>query len=89
MKNNFDLIRLCAALQVAVFHTAVYMDVGSVWVHYLGYFPGVPIFFFISGFLIYQSYNNIRANKLKTFFTNRVLRLYPALCLRQRLPDRR
>lgn len=80
-KNNFDLIRLCAALQVTVFHTAVYMDVGSVWVHYLGYFPGVPIFFFISGFLIYQSYNNIRANKLKTFFTNRVLRLYPALCI--------
>lgn len=78
-KNNFDLIRLFAAAQVAFSHAAVYMDVDSIWVYYLSYFPGVPIFFFISGFLIFQSYNNIQKNKLRTFFTNRILRLYPAL----------
>lgn len=79
-KNNFDLIRLFAALQVAVSHAADWMHVPVEWLGPLGYFPGVPIFFFISGYLIYQSYANIHtADRLKVFFTNRILRLYPAL----------
>ncbi len=47
----------------------------------LSFFPGVPIFFFISGFLIFQSWENIQSSKVKIFFTNRFLRLYPALYL--------
>ncbi len=79
-KNNFDLIRLFAALQVAISHTAGWMEVPANWLELLGYFPGVPIFFFISGYLIYQSYANIHtADRLKVFLTNRILRLYPAL----------
>ncbi len=79
-KNNFDLIRLCAALQVAIAHTAGWMQIPAHWLELLGYFPGVPVFFFISGYLIYQSYANIHtADRLKVFLTNRVLRLYPAL----------
>ena len=79
-KNNFDLIRLLAALQVAIVHSADWMGVRFPGLDALAYFPGVPIFFFISGYLIYQSYTNIQtSNRLQVFFTNRVLRLFPAL----------
>lgn len=78
--NNFDIIRLFAALQVAITHTASHLSTElPVTFQILGYFPGVPIFFFISGYLIYQSYSNIQEEKIKVFFTNRFLRLYPAL----------
>jgi peptidoglycan/LPS O-acetylase OafA/YrhL len=43
----------------------------------LGYFPGVPIFFVISGFLITMSYD--RNKNIKKYFRNRFLRIYPAL----------
>ena len=79
--NNFDLIRLFCALQVATTHTAsnFFLDspIFNQLLIFLGYFPGVPIFFFISGYLIYQSYENIK--NIKLFFKNRVLRIYPAL----------
>lgn len=79
-KNNFDLIRLFAAAQVAIGHCADWMQVPVPFLNILGYFPGVPIFFFISGYLIYQSYANISTpSRLKIFSTNRILRLFPAL----------
>jgi peptidoglycan/LPS O-acetylase OafA/YrhL len=78
-QNNFDIIRLLAAFQVALIHTTTYLDYRAGWLFVLKYFPGVPIFFFISGFLIYQSYCNIEINRLRVFFTNRFLRLFPAL----------
>jgi peptidoglycan/LPS O-acetylase OafA/YrhL len=78
-RNNLDLIRLCAAIQVAVTHLSHHLHLDFAVVRYLDYFPGVPIFFFISGYLIYQSYENIRHDRLRTFFTNRFLRIYPAL----------
>lgn len=78
--NNFDIIRLFAALEVAISHTASHLNIELPAIfQILGYFPGVPIFFFISGYLIYQSYSNIQEAKIKVFFTNRFLRLYPAL----------
>jgi peptidoglycan/LPS O-acetylase OafA/YrhL len=78
--NNFDIIRLFAALEVAISHTASHLNIELPAIfHILGYFPGVPIFFFISGYLIYQSYSNIQEAKIKVFFINRFLRLYPAL----------
>lgn len=79
--NNFDLIRLFAATQVAVSHTAQHLKVEFDWLRIFSYFPGVPIFFFISGYLIYESYSSIPNDKLKVFVTNRFLRLYPALYL--------
>jgi peptidoglycan/LPS O-acetylase OafA/YrhL len=42
------------------------------------HFPGVPVFFTISGFLIYQSLERNSSN-LKKYFRNRLLRIYPAL----------
>ena len=82
LKNNFDLIRLFAAFQVALVHVFHIMEIETAWLgsfilHLFYLFPGVPIFFFISGFLISRSYENNSC--LKEFFINRVLRLYPGL----------
>jgi len=78
--NNFDLLRLCAALQVAILHVARELSpqYGSApWVGVLEVFSGVPIFFFISGFLISRSYE--RSKSLTDYALNRTLRIFPAL----------
>ena len=79
--NNFDLIRLFAASQVAITHTSFHFGITGWIIDLLELFPGVPVFFFISGYLIYGSYEN-QKNKdrpLLQFYKNRFLRLYPAL----------
>jgi peptidoglycan/LPS O-acetylase OafA/YrhL len=43
----------------------------------LSWFPGVPIFFVVSGFLIGMSFN--RNPDIKTYSRNRFLRIYPGL----------
>src|SRR5476651_2285655 len=40
-------------------------------------FPGVPIFFVISGFLISKSYE--RSSSIRDYYRNRCLRIFPAL----------
>lgn len=75
--NNFDLIRLLAATQVMLKHALVHLGLDGPWTELLGLFPGVPIFFFISGFLIFQSFRN--STSLNQFALNRVLRIYPGL----------
>lgn len=80
--NNFDLIRLLAALQVLIWHGCKHFE-GMFDAFYpllviLYALPGVPIFFTISGFLIYHSLQNSTGN-LRKYFTNRFLRIYPAL----------
>ncbi len=80
--NNFDLIRLIAALQVAVHHTMRYLEVDgtdSMLYAFTSYFPGVPVFFFVSGFLITKSYES--NSVIKEYAQNRLLRIYPALLL--------
>ena len=77
LNNNFNLIRLFAALQVTVTHSASYLDINLQFLQFLNLFPGVPIFFFISGYLIIKSFRN--NYKLKNFFYNRILRIYPGL----------
>jgi len=79
-KNNFDIIRLVAALQVAILHLKRHMGVETQyeWVfEILGYFPGVPIFFTVSGFLIAASWT--RCPDIKKYSLNRFLRIYPGL----------
>ncbi len=78
--NNFDLIRLGAALQVAIGHTAAHFGlwgplgfVGKA----IAVFPGVPIFFVVSGLLISRSFE--QTPRLADYFRNRCLRIYPAL----------
>ena len=79
-KNNFDLIRLIAAAEVAVRHTMVHVAPKQ-FVYPLevlfALVPGVPIFFFLSGFLISRSWE--RSPSASEYFRNRALRLFPAL----------
>ena len=76
--NNFDLLRLGAALQVALEHAAFHLEVQEGWWGRVSLLmPGVPIFFFISGFLISRSYES--NSRLDEYFRNRGLRIYPAL----------
>ena len=76
--NNFDLLRLFAASQVVLFHASSHLEHSY---SFLSLFPGVPIFFFLSGFLIYGSYESSSENKnpILNFYFKRVLRLYPGL----------
>lgn len=76
-KNNFDIIRLFAALQVVLFHGISHLKLDAGFLNLLGIFPGVPIFFVISGFLISASYQ--RSQSLLSYYKNRVLRIYPGL----------
>lgn len=79
--NNFNLIRLMAAMQVLLVHSMNHFGMQSILVDIFKATPGVPIFFFISGYLIGASY--IRKHHLGAmpFFTNRFLRVYPGLLI--------
>lgn len=80
-ENNFDLIRLFAAFQVLVGHGITHLAINEKFIitNAFHYFPGVLMFFTISGFLIFSSFD--RNNNLKKYFYNRFLRLFPALWL--------
>ncbi|MGZ4091359.1 MAG: acyltransferase family protein [Bacteroidia bacterium] len=77
--NNFDLLRLLAATQVIIDHYFQHLDIKlshfSKEILYL--FPGVPVFFIISGYLISASYE--RNENLSVYLRNRALRILPGL----------
>lgn len=79
--NNFDLIRLIAAFQVMYVHCINYMQIigpaHTIYIKFIKYFHGVPIFFTVSGFLIFWAFD--RNKNLKKYSLNRFLRLFPAL----------
>jgi peptidoglycan/LPS O-acetylase OafA/YrhL len=75
--NNFNLIRLFAALQVVFGHLDFAFYGPGIYDRYLSLFAGVPVFFTLSGFLIYWSFDN--NPNLRNYFINRFLRIYPAL----------
>jgi peptidoglycan/LPS O-acetylase OafA/YrhL len=78
--NNFDLIRLVAAAQVVVVHLLHHQGLtqyDSLAALLTRFFPGVPVFFFVSGFLISQSFD--KNPSIVDFTLNRCLRIYPAL----------
>ncbi len=79
--NNFDLLRLFAALSVVFFHTIhrLNIDMNYFILSFFKFIPGVPIFFFISGFLISLSYS--KSTSIKSYIKKRALRIYPALYL--------
>ena len=79
--NNFDLIRLVAAFQVLLTHVVVHLKVDSLdWIPaMLAPFPGVPAFFFVSGFLITAAWE--RRSDVGVFYANRFYRIFPGLWL--------
>ena len=99
--NNFDLLRVFAATQVALYHASHYFEIDGAAIEALGplaaplrsigfdsvggvlgmlhRLPGVPLFFFVSGFLIGRSYES--NPRLGEYGRNRLFRIYPALWL--------
>ncbi len=78
--NCFNLIRLLAALQVFFGHAVRHLKLSAHPIFDFGFslFAGVPIFFFLSGFLIWHS---LERCDVKLFFKKRALRLFPELWL--------
>lgn len=76
--NNFDVIRLFAALQVCTGHIFTHFNIsGGIISKILSFFPGVTIFFALSGFLITSSW--CHSKTVKQYARNRFLRIFPAL----------
>ncbi len=78
-RNNFDLVRLFAAAQVLVVHVVSFIPGmhDTLVLNALSLFPGVPIFFFISGYLISGSW--LRHPEPAAYAAGRMLRIFPAL----------
>lgn len=78
-QNNFDLVRVFAATQVVLVHLISFMPGlhSQPWLKALSLFPGVPIFFFISGFLIGGSWQ--RNPHVGSYMASRALRIFPGL----------
>ncbi|WP_424810811.1 acyltransferase family protein [Roseococcus sp. YIM B11640] len=80
--NNFDLIRLIAALTVLISHSfSLISSPHEPFIRYLGNYDSggglaVSIFFFISGFLIYRSSER---HNMATYMKSRALRIMPGL----------
>lgn len=84
-KNNcFDFLRLFAAFSVVIGHAVAHLNLSFLWVHPgAGYWfhDGVPLFFILSGFLVYRSCERcVHTNRpLFQYFINRYLRIAPGL----------
>lgn len=77
-ENCFNIIRLLAALQVFFGHSLVHLGLSNdMKFSLLGIFQGVPIFFILSGFLIWNSLGKIE--KFGNYVKRRLFRLYPEL----------
>src|SRR3982751_5707401 len=81
--NNFDLIRLLAALQVLYGHSAGWLKLPPLPAptsYAVARFPGVAVFFVISGFLVTRSFLESRSG-IAGYFSRRALRIYPGWLL--------
>jgi peptidoglycan/LPS O-acetylase OafA/YrhL len=81
-QNNFHLVRLLAAMQVVITHSILHLGLElsptSKWLFNLfSFFPGVPVFFVVSGYLVSGSFE--RSKTTLSYAAKRFLRIYPAL----------
>ena len=77
--NCLNTIRLIAAIQVMYGHTIAHLGIDiSPWIsRVLALFPGVPIFFMMSGFLIWNSV--AKSKSFGEYAKRRFVRIYPEL----------
>lgn len=81
--NNFDFVRLIAAITVIIGHSIFVLDLDETEI--IGYSLGVRaihgsavnVFFTLSGYLICKSY--VRNPDIRRFLKNRCLRIFPGL----------
>ncbi len=80
-KNSLNTLKLIAALQVVYGHIYAHMQYSfpPLLSQTLGIFMGVPIFFMLSGFLIWNSVG--RSSNFKEYASKRFWRIYPELWL--------
>lgn len=83
-ENAFDFLRLFAAFTVVIGHAVPHLNTSFFWLdpeEHSWFYDGVPLFFILSGFLIYKSCDKVfRENKLlRVYFLNRILRIVPAI----------
>ena len=77
--NCLNSIRLLAALSVMYIHAVAHLDVDvpEFVTTIFSMFPGVPIFFFLSGFLVWNSIG--KSNGIVAYAKKRFWRIYPQL----------
>ncbi len=78
-ENNFNILRLIAAFQVLLGHSINQLDIAALgsFEHVIELFPGVPVFFIVSGFLIGGAFQ--RSESTSEFAFNRIKRIFPGL----------
>jgi len=62
-----------------IYHTFIHLNNGILpnYLTFINFIPGVPAFFFVSGFLIYASF--IKTSNIRIYAKNRFFRLFPGL----------
>jgi len=80
-KNCLNTIRLLAAIQVLWKHSLIHLELPNIPVlgDFVLFFQGVPVFFTLSGFLIWQSIG--RSHTFSDYAKKRFWRIYPELWL--------
>ena len=80
-RNSLDTFRLIGALSVMYTHGVLHMDVDGIgWLNSIfGFFKGVPLFFALSGYLIWNSSG--KAESFLCYAKKRARRIYPELWL--------
>lgn len=82
--NNFDAIRLFAALTVVVMHACAHLHAGFLWYghgHGWWFTDGVALFFVLSGAMVYASADKCarQGRPIRDYLLNRLLRIGPAI----------
>ena len=77
-RDNFDVLRLLVAVLVMVRHGMTRLGIDEPgWWWFVEVFPGVSIFFVISGYLVSASWE--RSKGLQAYARSRVRRIFPGL----------
>lgn len=76
-ENCFSLVRYIAAINVFLLHISHLINIPTWLDVIIRSIHGIPMFFSLSGFLIWLSLE--RSSDFRTFIRKRVFRLYPEL----------